>query len=46
MSTNDEATAQVVMVLHDVGVTAIQVDLPFGTMYLIGMLWIVDRDLA
>jgi len=36
----------VIGVLHEIGVSTIQVDLPCGTMHLMGMLQIVDRDLA
>ena len=44
--TNDEAIGQVTGVLGEMGVAAIAVDLPFGTMHLMGMLRILDRDLA
>ena len=33
-------------VLHEIGVSTIQVDLPCDTMFLMDMLQIVDRDLA
>ena len=46
LRTNDEGAAQVSTVLKDMGVEIIQVDLPFGTMHLMGMLRIVDHDLA
>jgi N-dimethylarginine dimethylaminohydrolase len=46
LRTNDEGAAQVAAVLREMGVTTIQVDLPFGTMHLMGMLRIVDHDLA
>lgn len=46
LRTNDEGAAQVAGVLRDMGVTVIQVDMPFGSMHLMGMLRIVDRDLA
>ena len=46
LRTNDEGAAQVTAVLHQMGVEVIQVDLPYGTMHLMGMLRLVDRDLA
>src|SRR5262249_14878600 len=46
LRTNDAGAAQVTAVLHEMGVSTIQVDLPYGTMHLMGMLRIVDRDLA
>jgi len=44
--TNDEAIFQITAALAAMGVTALPFDLPFGTMHLMGMLRIVDRDLA
>jgi N-dimethylarginine dimethylaminohydrolase len=46
LRTNDEGAAQVATALHAMGVETAQVDLPYGTMHLMGMLRIVDRDLA
>jgi arginine deiminase len=46
LRTNNAGAAQVSTVLHEMGVNAIRVDLPYGTMHLMGMLRIVDRDLA
>jgi N-dimethylarginine dimethylaminohydrolase len=46
LRTNDAGAAQVAAVLHEMGVSIIQADLPYGTMHLMGMLRIVDRDLA
>jgi N-dimethylarginine dimethylaminohydrolase len=46
LRTNDEGAAQVAAVLRELGVATIQIDLPFGTMHLMGVLRIVDRDLA
>jgi N-dimethylarginine dimethylaminohydrolase len=46
LRTNDEGAAQVTAILSEMGAATIQVDLPFGTMHLMGMLRIVDRDLA
>jgi N-dimethylarginine dimethylaminohydrolase len=46
LRTNDAGVAQVSAVLREMGVSTIQVDLPYGTMHLMGMLRIVDRDLA
>jgi hypothetical protein len=36
----------VIGVLHEIGMSTIQVDSPCGTMFLMGMLQSVDRDLA
>jgi N-dimethylarginine dimethylaminohydrolase len=46
LRTNDEGIRQVGACLADQGVGLIPVDLPFGTMHLMGMLRIADRDLA
>jgi N-dimethylarginine dimethylaminohydrolase len=46
LRTNDAGAAQVTAVLREMGVEVVQVDMPFGTMHLMGMLRIVDRDLA
>ncbi len=46
LRTNDEGIRQVGACLADQGVGLIAVDLPFGTMHLMGMLRIADRDLA
>jgi N-dimethylarginine dimethylaminohydrolase len=46
LRTNDEGAAQVSSTLNEMGVAVVQVDLPFGTMHLMGMLRIVDHDLA
>lgn len=46
LRTNDTGAAQVAGALHAMGVSTTQVDLPYGTMHLMGMLRIVDRDLA
>jgi N-dimethylarginine dimethylaminohydrolase len=46
LRTNAEGAAQVSSTLQEMGVRVIQVDLPYGTMHLMGMLRIVDRDLA
>lgn len=46
LRTNDEGIAQVSAVLARIGVEAIPVDMPFGTMHLMGMLRIADADLA
>jgi N-dimethylarginine dimethylaminohydrolase len=46
LRTNDEGAAQVTSTLNEMGVEVIQVDLPFGTMHLMGMLRFFDRDLA
>lgn len=46
LRTNAEGAAQVTATLVEMGVTVIQVDLPYGTMHLMGMLRFADRDLA
>ena len=46
LRTNNEGVAQVSSTLNEMGVEVIQVDLPFGTMHLMGMVRIVDHDLA
>ena len=46
LRTNDEGAAQVTSTLTEMGITVIQVDTPFGTMHLMGMLRIVDHNLA
>ena len=46
LRTNDEGAAQVSQTLNEMGVAVIQVDLPYGSMHLMGMLRFVDRDLA
>lgn len=46
LRTNDAGVAQVVAVLARIGIEALVVDMPFGTMHLMGMLRIADADLA
>jgi arginine deiminase len=46
LRTNDEGAAQVAGALRELGMGVVQVDLPVGTMHLMGMIRIVDRDLA
>jgi arginine deiminase len=46
LRTNAEGARQVTSILGEMGVEAIQVDLPWGAMHLMGMLRIADRDLA
>lgn len=46
LRTNDDGIAQVSAALARIGVEAIPVDMPFGTMHLMGMLRIADGDLA
>jgi N-dimethylarginine dimethylaminohydrolase len=46
LRTNAEGACQVTAVLESLGVRTLPVDLPCGTMHLMGMLRIVDRDLA
>lgn len=46
LRTNAEGVAQVGALLEEMGVAVIVVDLPFGTMHLMGTLRFADRDLA
>lgn len=46
LRTNEEAAAQIAAVLEEIGVETLAVDMPYGTMHFMGMLRIVDRDLA
>ncbi len=46
LRTNAEGAAQVSTTLREIGVEVILVDLPYGTMHLMGQLRFLDRDLA
>ena len=46
LRTNREAASQIGRLLEEIGASLLAVDMPFGTMHLMGMLRIVDRDLA
>jgi arginine deiminase len=46
LRTNQAAIDQITGLLAEIGVETIAVDMPYGTMHLMGMLRIVDRDLA
>jgi N-dimethylarginine dimethylaminohydrolase len=46
LRTNQEAIEQITTTLEEIGCQAVAVDMPFGTMHLMGMLRIADRDLA
>jgi len=46
LRTNQAAIGQIAALLAELGVATVAVDLPYGTMHLMGMLRIVDRDLA
>ena len=46
LRTNDEGAAQVTSLLVEMGVEVVQVDLPYGSMHLMGMLRIADQELA
>ena len=46
LRTNQAAIAQITHLLADLSVQVIAVDMPFGTMHLMGMLRFADRDLA
>jgi N-dimethylarginine dimethylaminohydrolase len=46
LRTNDEGASQVAAILMEMGVEVVQVDLPYGSMHLMGMLRIADKDLG
>jgi len=46
LRTNAEGALQVASLLNEMGIQVIQVDLPSGTMHLMGMLRFADQDLA
>ena len=46
LRTNDAAITQIGNLLSGLGIELIAVDMPFGSMHFMGMLRIVDRDLA
>jgi arginine deiminase len=46
LRTNAAGAAQVAAILDEMGVEVVQVDLPYGTMHLMGLLRFADRDLA
>jgi N-dimethylarginine dimethylaminohydrolase len=46
LRTNADGAAQVAGTLHELGIRAIVVDLPYGAMHLMGLLRFADRDLA
>jgi arginine deiminase len=46
LRTNAEAISQIASMLNEMGVTVIPVDLPVGTMHLMGILRFLDKDLA
>ena len=46
LRTNDEAVAQISTFFEQIGCRLIAVDMPVGTMHLMGMLRIIDKDLA
>jgi arginine deiminase len=46
LRTNDAGAAQIAALLAEMGCETIQIDLPIGTMHLMGTFRIVDRDLA
>jgi N-dimethylarginine dimethylaminohydrolase len=46
LRTNDAAIAQIGSLLAGLGVDLLAVDMPYGSMHFMGMLRIVDRDLA
>ncbi len=46
LRTNDEGVSQLSSILNEMGVEVIVVDLPYGTMHLMGMLRFLDENLA
>lgn len=46
LRTNDEGATQVQALLEEMGVEVVRVDLPYGTMHLLGTVNFADRDLA
>ena len=46
LRTNAEAVMQISTTLEEIGIDTLAVDMPFGTMHFMGMLRIVDQDLA
>ena len=46
LRTNQAAIAQITATLEEIGCKTLAVDMPFGTMHLMGMLRIADKDLA
>lgn len=46
LRTNDAAARQIGATLAEIGIDLIVADMPFGTMHLMGMLRMADRDLA
>lgn len=46
LRTNREAFTQISQLFTELGIDTIPVDMPYGTMHLMGMLRIVDKDLA
>ncbi len=46
LRTNDQGAAQVQALLKEMGVEVVRVDLPYGTMHLLGTVNFADRDLA
>lgn len=46
LRTNQEAVGQISSALSEMGVETLSADLPFGTMHFMGLMRIVDKDLA
>lgn len=46
LRTNNEGVTQMTNILNEMGIEVIPIDLPYGTMHLMGMLRIVDHNLA
>lgn len=46
LRTNNEAIVQITHLLAELGIDVLAVDMPYGTMHLMGLVRILDRDLA
>jgi N-dimethylarginine dimethylaminohydrolase len=46
LRTNNEGASQVTAIIEEMGADVVQVDLPYGSMHLMGMLRIADKDLG
>jgi len=46
LRTNNEGAAQLTAIFNEMGAEVVQVDLPYGSMHLMGMLRIADKDLG
>lgn len=46
LRTNNEGASQVTAIIEEMGADVVQVDLPYGSMHLMGLLRIADKDLG